>query len=65
MMGSLFSSKTPEPPFPPPPSIVRDEINKVEQVPVVNPDGSITFITRSIETEKNPKRRAARNTREV
>jgi hypothetical protein len=38
----------PAPPAPPPPSIIRDEINKVEQVPVVNPDGSITYITRAL-----------------
>lgn len=47
-MGSLFSSKVPTPPMPPAPSIIRDEINKVEQVPVVNPDGSITYITRAL-----------------
>lgn len=36
------------PPAPPPPSVIRDEINKVEQVPVTNPDGSITYITRAL-----------------
>lgn len=44
----MFSSKIPTPPAPPPPSVIRDEINKVEQVPVVNPDGSIMYITRAL-----------------
>ncbi len=36
----------PTPPLPP--STIRDEINKVEQVPVTNADGSITYITRAL-----------------
>ncbi|PZP39009.1 MAG: hypothetical protein DI585_05540 [Pseudomonas fluorescens] len=47
-MGSLFKSSTPAPTPPAPPSTVRDEINGVEQVPVKNADGSITYITRAI-----------------
>ncbi|MCP5405780.1 MAG: hypothetical protein H6922_06130 [Pseudomonadaceae bacterium] len=48
-MGSLFSApKIPAPPPPPPPSTVRDEINNVEQVPVTNADGSVTYITRAL-----------------
>lgn len=48
-MGSLFSApKVSAPPAPPPPSTVRDEINKVEQVPVTNADGSVTYITRAL-----------------
>lgn len=47
-MGSLFSSKQPAPPTPAPPSTVRDEVNGVEQVPVTNADGSITYITRAL-----------------
>lgn len=47
-MGSLFKTSTPAPTPPAPPSTIRDEINGVEQVPVTNPDGSITYITRAI-----------------
>lgn len=47
-MGSLFSAKQPAPPTPAPPSTMRDEVNGVEQVPVTNPDGSITYITRTL-----------------
>ncbi len=47
-MGSLFRPKIPAPPPPPPPTLVRDEINNVEQVPVNNPDGTITYVTRKI-----------------
>lgn len=47
-MGSLFSSKIPAPPAPPLPATIRDEINKVEQVPVINPNGSVTYITRAL-----------------
>lgn len=48
-MGSLFSKpKIPTPPPPPPPSTVRDEIGGVEQVPVKNPDGTYTYITRRL-----------------
>jgi hypothetical protein len=47
-MGSLFSPDIPAPPPPPPPSTIRDEVNGVEQVPVTNPDGSKTFVTRAI-----------------
>lgn len=47
-MGSLFSSKQPAPPTPAPPSTIRDEVNGVEQVPVTNPDGSITYISRAL-----------------
>lgn len=47
-MGSLFKTETPAPPPPPPPTYIRDEINRVEQVPVTNPDGSVTYVTREI-----------------
>lgn len=47
-MGSLFKTQTPAPTPPAPPSTIRDEINGVEQVPVTNADGSITYITRSL-----------------
>ena len=47
-MGSLFKASTPAPTPPAPPSTVRDEVNGVEQVPVTNADGSITYITRAI-----------------
>lgn len=47
-MGSIFSApKAPTPPTPPPVT-VQDQINGVEQVPVHNPDGSITYITRAL-----------------
>jgi hypothetical protein len=47
-MGSLFKPKQPAPPPPTPPTLVRDEINGVEQVPVTAADGSITYITRAL-----------------
>lgn len=47
-MGSLFKASTPAPTPPAPPSTVRDEVNGVEQVPVTNADGSITYVTRAI-----------------
>lgn len=47
-MGSIFGAKTPAPPPPAPPVTVRDEIGGVEQVPVTNEDGSVTYITRQI-----------------
>ena len=47
-MGSLFKASTPAPKPPAPPSTVRDEINGVEQVPVTNADGSITYVTRAL-----------------
>lgn len=47
-MGSLFTAETPAPTPPAPPSSMRDEINGVEQVPVTNADGSITYMTRSL-----------------
>lgn len=48
-MGSLFSKpKVPTPPPPPPPSTIRDEIAGVEQVPVSNPDGTITYVTKKL-----------------
>lgn len=47
-MGSLFKSSTPAPTPPAPPSTIRDEVNGVEQVPVKNADGSITYITRNL-----------------
>ncbi|NBV54330.1 MAG: hypothetical protein EBR79_01295, partial [Proteobacteria bacterium] len=47
-MGSLFKPKQPAPPPPAPPVTVRDQVNGVEQVPVTNPDGSITYVTRQI-----------------
>jgi hypothetical protein len=47
-MGSLFGTqKAPTPPTPPPVT-VQDQINGVEQVPMHNPDGSITYITRAL-----------------
>jgi hypothetical protein len=48
-MGSLFSTpKVPTPPAPPPPSSYVDEVSGVEQVPVTNADGSITYTTRAL-----------------
>jgi len=47
-MGSLFKQDAPPAPPPPPLTLVRDEVNNVEQVPVKNPDGSTTFVTRRI-----------------
>ncbi|MAF30913.1 MAG: hypothetical protein CMF60_01740 [Magnetococcales bacterium] len=49
-MGSIFKSQpsTPAPPPPPPPSTYRDEIGGTEQVPVKNPDGAYTYITRKL-----------------
>ena len=49
-MGSLFSApKAPAPPPPPPPATIRDEIAGVEQVPVTQPDGTVTYVTRQLE----------------
>ncbi len=47
-MGSVFGGSKPSAPPTPPPSRYRDEVAGVEQVPVKNPDGSITYITRQI-----------------
>lgn len=47
-MGSLFKTTTPAPPPPAPPVTVQDQVNGVEQVPVTNPDGSTTYITRAL-----------------
>ncbi len=47
-MGSLFKTSTPAPTPPAPPASVRDEVNGVEQVPVTNADGSISYVTRAI-----------------
>jgi hypothetical protein len=47
-MGSIFSPKVPTPPPPPPPATYRDEIGGTEQVPVTNPDGTVTYITRRL-----------------
>jgi hypothetical protein len=47
-MGSLFKPKQPAPPPPAPPVLVRDEVSGVEQIPVTNPDGSTTYVTRAI-----------------
>lgn len=47
-MGSLFSTSQAAPTPPAPPSSTRDEVNGVEQVPVTNADGSITYVTRAI-----------------
>ncbi len=49
-MGSLFQPRqsAPPPPPPPPPATIRDEIGGVEQVPVKNEDGTVTYITRQI-----------------
>lgn len=47
-MGSIFKTSTPAPTPPAPPSTIRDEVNGVEQVPVTNADGSITYITRAL-----------------
>ena len=49
-MGSVFKKTygdSSSPP-PPPPSKYVDEINGIEQVPVTNPDGSITYVTRKL-----------------
>lgn len=50
-MGSIFSPKVsaPTPPAPPPsPSTYRDEIGGTEQVPVLNDDGTYTYVTKRI-----------------
>ena len=47
-MGSLFKNKEPAPTPPAPPNTIRDEVNGVEQVPVRNADGSLTYVTRSL-----------------
>lgn len=47
-MGSLFESKEIPAPPTPPVSYMRDEINGVEQVPVTNADGSVTYVTRAL-----------------
>jgi hypothetical protein len=47
-MGSLFKPKQPSAPPPAPPVLVRDEVNGVEQVPVIAADGTTTYITRAI-----------------
>lgn len=47
-MGSLFKSSSPAPTPPSPPNTIRDEVNGVEQVPVKNGDGTITYITRAL-----------------
>jgi len=47
-MGSLFKSSAPAPTPPAPPNTIRDEIGGVEQVPVTNADGSITYVTRRL-----------------
>lgn len=47
-MGSLFKPKDAAPPPPAPPTLVRDEVNGVEQVPVTQPDGTTTYITRAL-----------------
>ena len=46
-MGSTFEDIGKQPPAPPPAKYI-DEISGVEQVPVKNSDGSITYITRQI-----------------
>jgi hypothetical protein len=48
MMGSLFKTQEPAPVPPSPPVTVQDQVNGVEQVPVTNPDGSITYVTRAL-----------------
>lgn len=48
-MGSVFKNvKGEKSSKPPAPSKYIDEINGIEQVPVTNPDGSITYITRRL-----------------
>ena len=48
-MGSVFKSESaPTPPPPPKPATIRDEIGGIEQVPVQNADGSITYVTRAL-----------------
>lgn len=47
-MGSLFKPNIPAPPPPAPPVTMRDEIGGVEQVPVTNPDGTTTYVTRRL-----------------
>lgn len=50
-MGSVFNAitgDTPSLPAPPKPSTIRDEIGGVEQVPVKNQDGSVTYVTRRL-----------------
>ncbi|MBI1362713.1 MAG: hypothetical protein GC134_01910 [Proteobacteria bacterium] len=59
-MGSLFSPKVPSAPPPPPAATYRDEIGGTEQVPITNPDGSTTYITRQLPlTEEQQQEKAA------
>ena len=51
-MGSIFKPSTPAVPPPPPPATYKDEVSGVEQVPVKNPDGSFTYVTRQVKTEE-------------
>ena len=45
-MGSLF--RAPKSPPAPPHSSYVDQVSGVEQVPVTNADGSITYVTRQL-----------------
>ncbi|MCP4355509.1 MAG: hypothetical protein GY793_07740 [Proteobacteria bacterium] len=45
-MGSIFSQ--PKSPAQPPLTSYKDEIGGVEQVPVTNADGSVTYVTRAL-----------------
>lgn len=48
-MGTVFKEEKPvtAPPSPPPASYI-DEVSGIEQVPVVNEDGSVTYVTRKL-----------------
>ncbi len=46
-MGSLFKTSTPTVPVQTY-NTYRDEVNQVEQVPVVNADGTVTYVTRKL-----------------
>lgn len=58
-MGSVFGDSKPSTPPPAPPSSYKDELAGVEQVPVKNPDGSITYVTRKLPLTEEQKQKQA------
>lgn len=58
-MGSVFSGQKQSTPPPAPPSTVVNEIAGVEQVPVRNSDGSITYVTRRLPLTAEQKKEEA------
>lgn len=58
-MGSVFGGSKSTPPPPPPPSSYKDELAGVEQVPVKNADGSVTYVTRKLPLTAEQKEKQA------